>query len=195
MIHSPIAAAAEEIAACPFCGRAPEMFTRASTLGEDSPTGKVTFISCKCGGYSARAHQYGHTEAEVIAAWNRRTGSDAIMALAFERAAKVCEGAAATHREIADIHARNGAEAPEAGRRMAAAELMRLAEAIRSLSPSISDAVERVAEALYLYDRPKMFSGRGADLPWTDLGEFGQTIYRHKASAAIRTMGGKIDDR
>jgi hypothetical protein len=63
----------ETIRECPFCGRQPEISTRAAGEGErDNTTGQITFINCKCGTYSARAWQYGHTRAEAIAAWNTR---------------------------------------------------------------------------------------------------------------------------
>jgi Lar family restriction alleviation protein len=59
---------------CPFCGRQPKVTSRAAAQGESDRTwsGMLWFIACMCGGYSARAHQYGPTEAEAIAAWNTR---------------------------------------------------------------------------------------------------------------------------
>lgn len=59
---------------CPFCGRPPRGATRPST--GDQPW--VSFIYCHCGGYSARAHQFGEGEtpdlsvAAVVEKWNRR---------------------------------------------------------------------------------------------------------------------------
>lgn len=57
---------------CPFCGRAPGYSTRASSQADASPTGEVFFLFCHCGSYSARAHQWDHTRAGVIAKWNTR---------------------------------------------------------------------------------------------------------------------------
>ena len=57
---------------CPFCGRPPGRRDRAATSGENG-TGHCWFIFCHCGGYSARAHIYGKTEAEAIALWNGRS--------------------------------------------------------------------------------------------------------------------------
>lgn len=61
---------------CPFCGGEPTRTDRAEDR-RYSPTGHAWFIACMCGGYSARAHQHGHTEAEVIEKWNRRSVASA----------------------------------------------------------------------------------------------------------------------
>ena len=66
------AALAEALKPCPFCGGAPVATDRASDV---TPTGHIWFLTCFCGGYAARAHQMGDTEAEVIAAWNRRAAA------------------------------------------------------------------------------------------------------------------------
>ncbi len=58
-----------ELLPCPFCGRDPKTSNRAD---DHSPTKHIWYIVCFCDGYSARAHQYGHTEAEVVEKWNRR---------------------------------------------------------------------------------------------------------------------------
>ena len=61
---------------CPFCGRAPEVTLRPGTDREGR--GYVCFVSCMCGGYSARAHQFGQGDDEdqakirSVAAWNSR---------------------------------------------------------------------------------------------------------------------------
>lgn len=44
---------------CPFCGRQPNVMTRAQGHADKDDRPWVSFISCMCGGYSARAHQYG----------------------------------------------------------------------------------------------------------------------------------------
>lgn len=62
---------------CPFCGRRPNCFTRAACPSEASPTKAISFVSCMCGGHSARAHQAGYSPEEVIAAWNTRWTSPA----------------------------------------------------------------------------------------------------------------------
>lgn len=54
---------------CPFCGRAPEQFDRAS---DHTASGHIWFLACMGDGYSAHAHQHGDTRAEVVAKWNRR---------------------------------------------------------------------------------------------------------------------------
>ncbi|WP_379069183.1 Lar family restriction alleviation protein [Mesorhizobium sp. UC22_110] len=64
------------VAPCPFCGGGPTITERAATEAERHSF--MCFIACMCGGYSARAHQYGggETKAEareiVSTAWNRR---------------------------------------------------------------------------------------------------------------------------
>lgn len=61
---------------CPFCQRVPKLLERASTISEREKF--KAFVSCMCGGYSARAHQSGSgmtqtaATAVAIAAWNRR---------------------------------------------------------------------------------------------------------------------------
>jgi len=61
---------------CPFCGRQPKVAGRESGPGDAE--GYLCFISCRCGGYAARALQFGKgddpTQAESIAAeaWNTR---------------------------------------------------------------------------------------------------------------------------
>lgn len=61
-----------ELKGCPFCGRQPRLTARAATDSEQSPTGEVFFVTCHCGGYSAKAWQRGCSLAEVQAAWNTR---------------------------------------------------------------------------------------------------------------------------
>lgn len=58
---------------CPFCGRPGNITNRASTR-EESPSGMVWFIFCHGDGYSAHAHQWGHSYAHVASKWNQRTG-------------------------------------------------------------------------------------------------------------------------
>ncbi len=64
------------LAPCPFCGATPEITERAATEAERHAF--MCFIACMCGGYSARAHQYGGGETKFEAqetasiAWNRR---------------------------------------------------------------------------------------------------------------------------
>lgn len=61
---------------CPFCGRQPNLTSRRQASWETAPW--VSFLSCMCGGYSARAHQFAtgdseaETVAEVTAKWNTR---------------------------------------------------------------------------------------------------------------------------
>jgi Lar family restriction alleviation protein len=55
---------------CPFCGQPPTVSERAD---DHSPTKHVWFIACYCGGYSARAHQFGHSPDEVTDKWNARS--------------------------------------------------------------------------------------------------------------------------
>lgn len=57
---------------CPFCGRDPISSYRATASYDRSGTGQIHFLSCMCGGFSARAHQYGDTYEEVLAKWNTR---------------------------------------------------------------------------------------------------------------------------
>jgi Lar family restriction alleviation protein len=101
-----------ELLPCPFCGRTPKMSSRAAAEGEfyghDDPSKTLTFISCMCGGYSARAHQYGPSEAEAIARWNTRaatTARAAGYAEGIRDAAKVCEeNYEARHTKDMDWH-------------------------------------------------------------------------------------------
>lgn len=57
---------------CPFCGGQPRYTERECTPSERSPTGRIYFLACMCGGHSARAHQFGYSREEVAEAWNRR---------------------------------------------------------------------------------------------------------------------------
>ena len=65
---------AEELKACPFCGRIPKTSHRPES--EASGGGLVAFVVCYCGGYASTAHQMGHAEtvqaaiAEVVEKWN-----------------------------------------------------------------------------------------------------------------------------
>lgn len=67
---------AEELKACPFCGRIPKTSHRPES--EASGGGHVAFVVCYCGGYASTAHQMGHAEtvqaaiAEVVEKWNTR---------------------------------------------------------------------------------------------------------------------------
>jgi hypothetical protein len=71
---------AADLLPCPFCKRAPEVRSRATTVAEASP-GKqfVAFAVCFGGGYSAHVHiaGYGATEDDArdaaFTAWNTRT--------------------------------------------------------------------------------------------------------------------------
>ncbi len=58
---------------CPFCARQPQYTTRVASESERSPSKKIHFISCFCGGYHARAWQMGYTVAEVTKEWNTRS--------------------------------------------------------------------------------------------------------------------------
>jgi len=64
---------------CPFCGEQPQVTERAGSSSESHPY--LCFVTCTCGGYSARAHQYGggreraQARRLAIAAWNRRAPS------------------------------------------------------------------------------------------------------------------------
>lgn len=66
----------EEIKPCPFCGGEPQFRSRPQS--EDNGLGFIAFISCKCGGYSARAHIFGEgggldeATAQAISTWNTR---------------------------------------------------------------------------------------------------------------------------
>lgn len=68
----------ENLKPCPFCGRQPRFTERDSSYGETSPTGRIYFLSCMCGGHSAKAHQFGHSAEEVVAKWNTRVESGVI---------------------------------------------------------------------------------------------------------------------
>ncbi len=65
-----------ELLPCPFCGGEPTIGERPDNI---DGTEFVCFVSCHCGGYSARAHQFAKCKTpeaarcEAIAAWNRRT--------------------------------------------------------------------------------------------------------------------------
>ena len=61
----------DDLLPCPFCGKPPKVTARADTYTD---TGRICFISCMCGGYSACAHKHGNTLAEATAAWNMRGG-------------------------------------------------------------------------------------------------------------------------
>lgn len=54
---------------CPFCGRDPEQSDRPSNHTE---SGRIYFISCRCGGFSAHAHQHADTPDKVLCLWNGR---------------------------------------------------------------------------------------------------------------------------
>jgi Lar family restriction alleviation protein len=56
---------------CPFCGRDPKKLIRAASESEIS-TKEYNALSCHCGGYSARAHQFAGTWDEVVEKWNTR---------------------------------------------------------------------------------------------------------------------------
>lgn len=74
---------------CPFCGEPPGRMDRSSN---SNSTGHVWFIYCYCGGYTAHAHQHGNTEAEALAAWNRRASPRA-EAVSDERVRELLEDA------------------------------------------------------------------------------------------------------
>jgi Lar family restriction alleviation protein len=57
---------------CPFCGGQPEVAERTASESEASPSKHIFFVSCMCGGYSMRAHQFGYTYEEVQQKWNTR---------------------------------------------------------------------------------------------------------------------------
>lgn len=63
---------------CPFCGRQPEVSSRPGST-EDAKF--VAFTVCMCGGYTARAHQWGRGDTDEEARadsarnWNTRTPS------------------------------------------------------------------------------------------------------------------------
>lgn len=63
-----------ELKPCPFCGEAPRLTERAGNF-----EAHMCFVSCACGGFSARAHQPGAgatpeaAREQAIAAWNRRS--------------------------------------------------------------------------------------------------------------------------
>ena len=59
---------------CPFCGREPQHTSRGASPIESSTTGEMHFIACHCGGYAARAHQWGYSYQEAARAWNCRWG-------------------------------------------------------------------------------------------------------------------------
>jgi hypothetical protein len=77
-------AEAGKAVACPFCGSKPKRTTRAGSLYEDSKF--VSFLSCYCGGYSARAHQSAgadtadEAERAVTKNWNTRASPTALPA-------------------------------------------------------------------------------------------------------------------
>ena len=67
-----------ELLPCPFCGRQPRHTQRDCSPSEldshERSAGKeIHFVACMCGGYSARAHQFGYSFDDVAAAWNRRS--------------------------------------------------------------------------------------------------------------------------
>ena len=62
----------DDLHPCPFCGRAPIHSSRGASPSESSTTGEMHFIACHCGGYSARAHQYGYSFDEAAGRWNTR---------------------------------------------------------------------------------------------------------------------------
>jgi hypothetical protein len=78
----------EELKPCPFCGGAPKTSHRACSAGEDGKF--IAFTACYCGGYSARAHQYGVGETvpdairQVSAKWNTRADNATIAELRAE---------------------------------------------------------------------------------------------------------------
>lgn len=61
---------------CPFCGGEARLLERPNNAANDE---FFCAVSCMCGGYSAKAHQFATSatadtaKAEAIAAWNRRT--------------------------------------------------------------------------------------------------------------------------
>ena len=75
-------AQANELMACPFCGRAGKLSARPASNSDGG--GYIAFAACYCGGFSATAHQTGKgtTEADAkrdaIYAWNRRTPARAL---------------------------------------------------------------------------------------------------------------------
>lgn len=62
-----------EFKPCPFCGRQPRFTERDCSSSERSPTGRIYFLACMCGGLSANAHQHGYSPDEVAEKWNRRS--------------------------------------------------------------------------------------------------------------------------
>lgn len=73
-----------EFAGCPFCRREPRYTVRAATESERSTTGEMHFAACMCGGYSARAHQFAYSKAELLEKWNRREPPPATAAVLRE---------------------------------------------------------------------------------------------------------------
>lgn len=68
---------------CPFCGRQPHHTQRGRSpyeydSEERSLATEIHFLSCNCGGYSARAHQFGYTLEDVTKKWNTRFTSPAL---------------------------------------------------------------------------------------------------------------------
>lgn len=78
-----------ELKPCPFCGRDPQVMDRACS--PDVGHNWIWFASCCCGGYSARAHQYGYSIEELASRWNTRPGEDVLRARIAELEKRVAE--------------------------------------------------------------------------------------------------------
>lgn len=99
---------------CPFCGREPEISTRAGGLNDGAAF--LAFMFCHCGGYCARAHHFagGDTPAEARSAvavkWNTRATAPA----GVLTAEKALQELAAYFEQARDLSQRRASRAPSA---------------------------------------------------------------------------------